>query len=272
MRQLIGASGRGILPTRSWITIGFVGGLLSGLLGIGGGVVMVPLMALMAGLSQKISHAMALYAIIVIAFFGAAPYVISGDVRWDWAVALAAGSIIGARIGAKTLSSASEAPLKIGFGLFLVVAAVTMVTAKPTSGLSMLTPLWLFLIMMVFGLMVGSLSGLLGVGGGIFMIPFMVIIAGASQQVAQGTSLVVIVPTAIVASLVLTKKGVGDLRQGLGMGAAGAIFALAGALIALHLPSQILRYIFAAVLLIVATKTFIDGLKLRRQQSSPKHG
>ena len=153
MRQLIGASGRGILPTRTWITIGFLGGLLSGLLGIGGGVVMVPLMVLMAGLSQKISHAMALYAIIVIAFFGAAPYVISGDVRWDWAVALAAGSIIGARIGAKTLSSASEAPLKIGFGLFLVAAAVTMVTAKPTSGISVLTPLWLFVTMVIFGLM-----------------------------------------------------------------------------------------------------------------------
>jgi uncharacterized membrane protein YfcA len=101
------------------------------------------------------------------------------------------------------------------------------------------------------------------------MIPFMVIIAGASQQVAQGTSLVVIVPTAVVASVVLTKKGVGDLRQGLGMGAAGAISALAGAVIAIHLPSEILRYIFAALLLVVATKTFIDGLRLRRQQSSP---
>jgi uncharacterized membrane protein YfcA len=266
----MGASGRGFLPIRSWIAIGFVGGLLSGLLGIGGGVVMVPLMVLIAGLSQRISHAMALYAIIVIAFFGAAPYVISGGVRWDWALALAAGSVIGARIGAKTLSSAPEAPLKIGFGLFLVVAAVTMVTAKTTSGISMLTPLWLFLAMVVFGLMVGSLSGLLGVGGGIFMIPFMVIIAGASQQVAQGTSLVVILPTAIVASAVLTKKGVGDLRQGLGMGAAGAISALAGAVLALHLPSEILRYIFAVLLLFVAAKTCLDGLRLMRQGPSPK--
>jgi uncharacterized membrane protein YfcA len=124
--------------------------------------------------------------------------------------------------------------------------------------------------MVIFGLMVGSLSGLLGVGGGIFMIPFMVIIAGASQQVAQGTSLVVIVPTAIVAALVLTKKGVGNLRQGLGMGAAGAISALAGAVIALHLPSEILRYVFAALLLIVATKTFIDGLRLKRKEPLPK--
>ena len=80
------------------------------------------------------------------------------------------------------------------------------------------------------------------------------------------------VPTAIVASLVLTKKGVGDLRQGLGMGAAGAISALAGAFIALHLPSEILRYIFAALLLIVATKTFIDGLRLKRKEPSPKRG
>ena len=268
MRPFPGESGKEFLSARTWASIGLIGGLLSGLLGIGGGVVMVPLMAILAGMSQKISHAMALYAIVLIALFGAVPYVISGQVRWDWALALAAGAIFGSRIGARFLSSASEALLKMAFGSFLVVAALTMVFLKPTSGVSVLSPIWLFLGMALFGLLVGSMSGLLGVGGGIFMIPFMVLLAGASQQVAQGTSLVVIVPTAIVASVVLTKKGVGDLRQGIAMGAIGAISALAGAVLALHLPSEILRYIFAGLLLLVAAKTLRDGLRIWRLDQS----
>jgi uncharacterized protein len=108
------------------IAIGAAGGLLSGLLGVGGGIVMVPLLVLRAGYSQKDAHAVSLGAIIPISIAGVATYGIAGKVHpWE-AVALAIGSIGGARIGAGALAQIDDRRLKIVFGLFLGAVAVLM--------------------------------------------------------------------------------------------------------------------------------------------------
>jgi hypothetical protein len=104
-----------------------VGGLLSGLLGVGGGVVMVPLLTLWAGYSQRVAHAMSLTAIIPISVAGIAVYGKAGEINVVWAACLVIGSIVGAQVGARVLANARERPLKIAFGAFLTVAAVAMV-------------------------------------------------------------------------------------------------------------------------------------------------
>jgi uncharacterized membrane protein YfcA len=106
--------------------IGFGGGVLSGLLGVGGGVVMVPLLVLWAGYRQREAHAVSLGAIIPISIAGIATYGIAGEVRWWQAVGLAAGSIIGARMGAGLLARTDERHLKIVFGTFLVGVAALL--------------------------------------------------------------------------------------------------------------------------------------------------
>ena len=98
------------------VAIGLGGGLLSGLLGVGGGIVMVPLLVLWAAYPQRDAHAISLGAIIPISIAGIATYGVAGEVRYGTAIALAAGSIVGARI--------DERLLKIIFGLFLVGIAV----------------------------------------------------------------------------------------------------------------------------------------------------
>ena len=104
--------------------IGLGGGLLSGLLGVGGGIVMVPLLVLWAAYSQRDAHAISLGAIIPISIAGIATYGVAGEVRYGTAIALATGSIVGARIGAGWLARIDERLLKIIFGLFLVGIAV----------------------------------------------------------------------------------------------------------------------------------------------------
>ena len=108
------------------VAIGVVGGLLSGLLGIGGGVIMVPLLVLWAGFGQRDAHAISLGAIIPISIAGIVTFGIAGRVNWLDALALAVGAVAGARIGAALLARADERVLKIVFGCFLVAAAVTM--------------------------------------------------------------------------------------------------------------------------------------------------
>ena len=106
--------------------IGVCGGLLSGLLGVGGGVVMVPLLVLWASYRQRDAHAISLGAIIPISIAGIATYGIAGEVRWWDALALAAGSIVGAQIGAGILTRIDERLLKVIFGTFLIGVAALL--------------------------------------------------------------------------------------------------------------------------------------------------
>jgi uncharacterized membrane protein YfcA len=108
------------------LAIGLGGGLLSGLLGVGGGIVMVPLLVLWAAYPQRDAHAISLGAIIPISIAGIATYGVAGEVRYGTAIALAAGSIVGARIGAGYLARIDERLLKVVFGTFLVGVAVLL--------------------------------------------------------------------------------------------------------------------------------------------------
>ena len=115
--------------TLNWqliVLIGVVGGFLSGLLGIGGGTAMVPLLVFLGGLAQREAHATSLAAMILIA--GAALIVYGGAGRIDLvaAVALVLGSLVGARTGAGLLAKASERALKLSFGTFLILAAALL--------------------------------------------------------------------------------------------------------------------------------------------------
>jgi hypothetical protein len=108
------------------VAIGLGGGVLSGLLGVGGGIVMVPLLVLWAGYAQRQAHATSLGAIIPISIAGIATYGVAGEVRWWEALALAAGAIVGAPIGASLLVRIDERLLKLTFGVFLVGVAALM--------------------------------------------------------------------------------------------------------------------------------------------------
>jgi uncharacterized membrane protein YfcA len=112
-----------------------------------------------------------------------------------------------------------------------------------------------------FGLAVGAAAGLLGVGGGILMVPFLTLAIGIEQHAAQATSLLVVLPTAIVATITLQRRGVGDLSGALQLGALGALGSVGGGLLALALPASTLRICFAV---------FLGGIGIRLARSGWK--
>jgi hypothetical protein len=125
----------------------------------------------------------------------------------------------------------------------------------------------LYTTLVAFGFLAGATAGLLGVGGGIMMIPFLTLVVGVSQHQAQATSLLVILPTAIVASIVLRRKGIGDLGLALRFGTIGAVGGVLGALLALALPGHVLRYVFAVFLAAVSVRLLHDGLSAKKTES-----
>lgn len=109
---------------------------------------------------------------------------------------------------------------------------------------------------------VGVLAGLLGVGGGVFLVPILVLAFGELQQGAQATSLLVVLPTAIVAAVVLRRKRVLDsAAASLRLGAVGAVAAVGGSLLALHAPAETLRVVFAVLLALTGMRLIRDGLR-----------
>jgi hypothetical protein len=111
---------------RRLATIGGAGGLLSGLLGVGGGLIMVPLLVFWAGFRQRDAHAMSLGAIIPISLASVITFGAAGDVRVGYAAALTAGSVVGASVGARLLARINERALKIAFGFFLGAASILL--------------------------------------------------------------------------------------------------------------------------------------------------
>ncbi|HEU4488752.1 MAG TPA: sulfite exporter TauE/SafE family protein [Actinomycetota bacterium] len=119
---------------------------------------------------------------------------------------------------------------------------------------------------LLVGVVTGVLSSLLGVGGGIVMVPFMVLLLGLGQQIAEGTSLLVIIPTSVAGVLAHRQGGFVALRTGLVVGAGGVAGSFLGARLALITPGNLLQKAFGIVLALAGARLVRDGLKLRRQE------
>jgi uncharacterized protein len=109
------------------ILIGCAGGLMAGLFGVGGGLVIVPLLVFACGFSQHRAHATSLAAIMPIAAVGAVAFALEGEVDAGIAALLGAGSLGGAPLGARILAATSEARLRIAFGVVVLAVAVSLV-------------------------------------------------------------------------------------------------------------------------------------------------
>ena len=119
------------------------------------------------------------------------------------------------------------------------------------------------------GLAAGFAAGLLGVGGGIVMVPAMVLMLGFDQHVAQGTSLVVIIPAALAGSLTHYRNGRVSLRDASLLAAGGIGGAVAGSLSALSVDDFALRRLFGLFLLLVAAQMVLRRGRRGEASSTP---
>lgn len=123
---------------------------------------------------------------------------------------------------------------------------------------------WMDVAAIVGGLFAGVLSGLVGIGGGQVFVPLLTIGFGASQIVAQGTSLAAIIPTAFVGGYTHVRQKTVDLEAAVWVGGGGVVGAVVGALLAVHVAGPVLARIFGALLI---TSSF---LLFRRARSEPE--
>lgn len=110
------------------------------------------------------------------------------------------------------------------------------------------------------GLLAGVLSGLLGLGGAIVIIPALVMFLGYSQQMAQGTTLLMMVlPVGALAAWQYYQQGFVDVKTALILGATFFVGGYFGAKFATHIPQETMKKVFAVVLLLIAAKMWLDA-------------
>lgn len=107
--------------------VGLAGGLASGLLGVGGGIVMVPLLTLWLRIDRRTAHAVSLAAILPIAAVGSALFIAEGQVELQMVALLAAGGVGGSILGVRLLDRISDHGLRWTFAAFAFIAGLRMV-------------------------------------------------------------------------------------------------------------------------------------------------
>jgi uncharacterized membrane protein YfcA len=249
-RDLIGAAGVGLLA-----------GFLSGLFGVGGGILIVPGLVLIMGMDQRLAHGTSLAAIVPIALAGVAGYAVAGAVDWPVGALLIVGAAVGAVVGTSALRVIPENWLKALFAAFLVLAAarlffpVTEAMGRGALDAAALAGL------VGIGVLSGAVAGLLGVGGGIVIVPALVLLFSLADPVAKGTSLLVIIPTGLVGTISNLRAGNANLAVAAVVGAFGVVSAFVASQLSTALPARLSRILFAILLLAVAAQLL---LRLRR--------
>lgn len=249
------------------LIIGVGVGVFSGALGVGGGILLVPYLVVVLAMAQKRAQATSLVMVAMAAAAGAVTYALAESVAWLPAVFIIVGGLLGSLLGSYLVQRTADHRLQIAFGVLLVIVAIRLLFPTPTdvatsAELPELTPA-LGAAYIVIGIAMGALSALFGIGGGILLIPVLVTGFGFGQQFAAGTSLAVMVPIALLGALRLTKPGLTDWPLGIRFGLGSILGAVTGAALALAIPGDALRWVFAIVMLVVAVRMVRIGLTTR---------
>jgi uncharacterized membrane protein YfcA len=224
-----------------WVLLSLAGsglavGFLSGLVGIGGGVLIVPLLyffyghpdwsgaSVPADVQAVVSHATSLFVIVPTSALGTWTYHRVGAVAWRSAVPIAAFSVLAA-LGGSQIAPMIPAPiLKLGFGVLLLVSGSRLLGSRDRTGTPGERPH--LVVGALAGLAVGLMSALLGVGGGIVAIPILVYLVGLRLEKVAATSMAIIVFTALAGVVGYAVGGAGAAEMP--PGSVGYVHYLAG--------------------------------------------
>ncbi|MET2010473.1 sulfite exporter TauE/SafE family protein [Microbacterium chocolatum] len=256
---------RGARYVLTCVGVGLLAGLMSGLFGVGGGTVIVPLLVLVLGFDQRLAAGTSLGAIVPTASVGVVSYALNDSVAWIPALILAGGAVIGAQIGTALLARLSQTVLRWGFVGFLGVVIVMLFIVIPSRDAVLELTWWTGLGLIALGLVTGVLAGLLGVGGGIIVVPALIFLFGTSDLVAKGTSLLMMIPTAISGTIGNIRRHNIDLVAAGIVGLAAITTTALGAWIAVRVDPQVGNILFAAFLVFIAVQMAMKAIRGRKR-------
>ncbi len=264
---------------------GGVVGLVSGLVGVGGGIVMVPLLYALfshpewSGISippayhAVVAHATSLFVIVPTAVTGILAYHRARLVMWRIALPMAVTAVLAAMLGVQVAIRLSPEVLKAAFGGFLFASGLNLVRTSRREGAGGEEENRGLAVAVFGGLLVGFITSLLGVGGGIVAIPLLIYLVRLDVKKVAATSLGIVVFSALTAALTYAVTGWG--HPDLPSGSAGYIFLpagfalLPGAVLTVRLGVRLnqrlnpraLKVLFGVVFLLIGLRLFLENIQ-----------
>jgi len=238
---------------------GAVAGVLCGLLGVAGGVVIVPVLtSRRVGMARAEASGTTIAAVFPISVVAAVTYAGLHNMDGQAASVIVPGAAAGV-ISGSLLASRVRAPvLHSLFNLVLLATAVRLLVGLPRGSVHQVAvEVPAAVTLCALGTFAGLASGMLGSGGGTFLVPALVVGFGLAQQVAQGTALLALIPIWVIGALTHLKMRTLGLREAAAVGLCGTVTVPVGAEIAAHVGALPLRVIFAAFLIATVGRSLL---------------
>lgn len=239
------------------VALGLGAGFIGGLLGIGGGVVIVPSLVLLLRFSQHLAQGTSLTALLLMSLAGTASYLLFGHGDLVLGLQMGVGGVAGALLGTRVAHSVNGRVLRFVFSAVLIYVGIRMIhhAASAAGPAGDYAPDSLFAwapALLGIGFAAGTLGSILGVAGGFMTTPALVILLGVGQQTAQGLSFSAMPLTLLVGVLAYRKEGSIDRRSALRVGIAGVVGVYLGTRLACSLSGSELRTIFGIGLMLMS--------------------
>jgi uncharacterized membrane protein YfcA len=265
-----GVSPMNVVKGTALVVIGFLAGLLGGLIGTGGCSVMLPVIHFWMGYPAPIAVGTTLFAVIFTAISGGYGHLVRRNVDLRAFLWLGGSGILGVLLGSWlfTLLSAHTALLGLILGLIFLWPAIRMVyegviqqSMPKREGATISGSGW---GMAVFGFIVGIATGVAGVGGGYALVPGLIYLFSAPVYITMGTSLATMIPLAAVGGGIKLAQGFVDLATGLLLAVGTIAGAQVGAAIIKRFKPATLKLIFGLYFLYVSVKfiTAFFGIRI----------
>lgn len=243
------------LPALGAITLGAVLGGLGGLLGIGGGILAIPLLGGLFGMSQTLAQGTALVMMLPNVALGFWRYRQRSPFPLLLAVRIGALSIVASWLAARLALGLDKTLLRQVFAAFMLLLGAYFWRAAGQGGTTGGQP-WPARYLPGVGLIGGACGGFFGVGSGIVAAPILVRGFGKNQTEAQGLALALVIPAAVMALGSYGQAGQVDWPLGLCLALGGVMTVSPGVALAYRLPAALLRRLFAVMLWLTAAMTW----------------
>jgi uncharacterized protein len=241
------------------IPLGFAAGLLGSMIGLGGGIIVVPVLTFL-GFPPTVAASNSLFAALSNATASTISY--SKQKRMEYSLGLKLGllSIPGTVLGAIISTDVAPDIFKILFGFVLIASAVYIFLRKKIENKEKTISKQVIVFAIGASFFAGVISSFFGIGGGIIFVPLMVVGMGMAMKKAAPTSQMILLFASLSGVIVHSLLGHPDFIQAGLLSIGSFIGGLVGARLSIDIKERYLQILVSAVIVIAAAKLFFDSL------------
>ena len=240
------------------IPLGFAAGILGSMIGLGGGIIVVPVLTFL-GFPPTLAASNSLFAAFSNAVASTFSYSRQKRIEYSLGLKLGLLSIPGTVLGAYVSSDVAPAIFKVLFGLVLVSSAVYIFLRKKIETKEKTLSKQMIVFAIGASFFAGIISSFFGIGGGTVFVPLMVVGMGMTMKKAAPTSQFILLFASLSGIIVHSILGHPDFMQA-GLLAIGAfIGGLVGARLSLDIKERYLQFLVSSIIILAAIKLFIDS-------------